>query len=406
MDKTIEINKKTKVNRDWVLSNLVNLDNPTPELRNSVSAWPKKYTSNFIEPGLVSYEEQQLGVCFVSKEALDKMAESFIGKPVVDRRNHIDGMKPKDLEKMMGGIVTKAWWSPEDNWYWCEFIVWDDALNADIEKGFSVSCAYVPTEVDNKGGVRNNLKYDQEVLNGTYTHLAIVPNPRYNGARIILNSLQGGSNMFKAFLKRLVGAEHKNAISPAGSFINVDGKKVPVTDIMNAVEEEQAEAAEKAKKEAEAKAAADAEAAKAEPQEEDLGEDSTLKIGDKEVTIKDAVNSYRNRMAKKNAAAEEEKKKADEEAKKKKEEEDAKAAEEKKNADEKAAKEKADKEAQEKVEQEKKNALDAQAKAKAEADKKHFDELKNAADSRVQEVSVSTVEEKRATGKACYGSGK
>lgn len=406
MPNIIEINSKPAITRAWVLANLANLDNPTPELRNSVSAWPKKYKSNFIEPGLVSYEEQNAGICFVSKETLDKMADSFVGKPVVDKRNHIDGMQPKDLEKMMGGIITKAWWSPEDNWYWCEFIVWDDLLNKDIEKGYSVSCAYVPTEVDHKGGVRNNLNYDQEILNGTYTHLAIVPNPRYNGARIILNSLQGGSNMFKAWLRRL-GAEFKNAIAPEGSMINVDGKKVPVTDIMNEYVADQAEAAEKAKKEEEdKKAAAAAEAGKIEPVEEELGEESTIQIGGKEVTLKDAVNSYRNRLAKRNAVDEETKKKAEEEAKKKKEEEDSKAAEEKKNADEKAAKEKAEKEAQEKVEQEKKNALDLKAKAEAEANAKHFIELKNAAEKRGEVAPVVCVEEKRAAGKANYGSGK
>jgi hypothetical protein len=372
-------------------------------LNKNASEWPKVYSANFIEPGLISYEEQGLGKCYVSKEVLDLMAPSFVGRPVVNSGNHIDGMKPSDFEDVAGGVITKVYW--KDNWYWADFIVWDQNLKNQIEKeGYSVSCAYKVTGSNDKGGIRNNIKYDQEVTNGEGTHLAIVPNPRYNGARIILNSIQGGSMKVKAWLKRL-GAEFKNAIAPEGSMVDVDGEKVPVQEIVSAYEDEQKESAAKEKAEAEAKAA---EAAKEPAKEEEIGEESTITIGGKEVTIKDALNCYRNRKNRKNAADQESKKKAEEEAKKKADKE----AEEKKNAEEAEKKKKVDEEAKaaaEKAESEKAEKEKAETERKNALEKeRHYLELKNKAESREKENldGVTCVEEKRQSGKNLYGSEK
>jgi hypothetical protein len=375
-----------------IFSLLNNLNGKTTE-------WPRVYSCNFIEPGLVSYEEQGLGKCFVSKETLDKMNATFVGKPVVLAKDHVDGMKPEDFEKVAVGVVTRTYFNEQDGWFWADFIPWDDKVRKQIDdEGYSVSCAYKVLSASDKGGIRNNIKFDQEVLEGEYTHLAIVPNPRYNGARIILNSLQGGTMKFKAWIKRLPAAL-KNAIATAESSIDIDGEKVPMKDIVSSVEEEQAESAEKAKKEAEAKAAAD----KEEPKEEDLGEESTLTIGGKEVKIADAVNCYKNRKARKNAADVEAKKKADEEAATKKAEEEKKNAEdaEKKKKDEEA-KAAADKETADKAEKEKKDAEEKKNSLEAEKEK-HFRELKNKADNRGELGTPSVVEDKRAKGQELYG---
>ncbi len=397
--KTITLNiKNTK--KDWIKTNLASILNPTPEFRNSVTEWPKVYSCNFIEPGLISYEDQGMGKCYVSKETLDKMAPSFVGKPVVDKRNHIDGMKPDDFNRVADGVIAKVYYKPEDGQYWADFILWDDEVKNQIEQeGYSVSCAY-SVKKKGQGGIRNNIEFDQEVLEGEYTHLAIVPNPRYNGARIILNSLQGGSMKFKATIKRL-GEKFKNAISADDSSIDVDGEKIPMKDIVSEYEAEEKETAEKAKKETADKE----EAAKATPaKEEELGEDSTLTIGDKEVTIKDAVNCYKNRKSRKNMTDEEmAKKKADDDAEAKKKE--AADAEEKKNADDAEQKKKDDekkaaddKAVEDKKEEEKKNSLETKEK------EKKFLELKNTATNRTEKAMPPCVEDKRAKGKELYGS--
>lgn len=41
---------------------------------------------------------------------------------------------------------------------------------------------------DDSGGTENNIPYDIEFLDGVFTHLAIVDNPRYERANIVFNS--------------------------------------------------------------------------------------------------------------------------------------------------------------------------------------------------------------------------
>ena len=51
-----------------------------------------------------------------------------------------------------------------------------------------VSCSYDVKTADDKGGTENNIKYDMEFLDGVFTHLALVNNPRYERANIVFNS--------------------------------------------------------------------------------------------------------------------------------------------------------------------------------------------------------------------------
>lgn len=55
-----------------------------------------------------------------------------------------------------------------------------------IKKGWSVSCSYDYTE-SAEGGTENNIPYDIEFLDGEFTHLAIVNDPRYERANIVFN---------------------------------------------------------------------------------------------------------------------------------------------------------------------------------------------------------------------------
>ena len=45
--------------------------------------WPEFYTCNFLEPGLVSYEDAGAGIAMLRKETILKMLPTFMGKPVV-----------------------------------------------------------------------------------------------------------------------------------------------------------------------------------------------------------------------------------------------------------------------------------------------------------------------------------
>lgn len=87
------------------------------------------------------------------------------------------------------GEVMNVWFDPKDGWYWCDGVIWDEtAQNLINDKKWSVSCSYNYTKFNDEGGLENNIPYDIEFLDGEFTHLAIVDNPRYERANIVFNS--------------------------------------------------------------------------------------------------------------------------------------------------------------------------------------------------------------------------
>ena len=84
------------------------------------------------------------------------------------------------------GRVHNVWFNEEDGWYWCDGVITNQKAIDLIDKGWSVSCSYNVSNYSDKGGTENNIKYDMEFLDGNFTHLAIVKNPRYEGADIVV----------------------------------------------------------------------------------------------------------------------------------------------------------------------------------------------------------------------------
>lgn len=84
------------------------------------------------------------------------------------------------------GRVNNVWFNEEDGWYWCDGVITNQKALDLIDKGWSVSCSYNVSNYSDKGGTENNIKYDMEFLDGNFTHLAIVKNPRYEGADIVV----------------------------------------------------------------------------------------------------------------------------------------------------------------------------------------------------------------------------
>ena len=142
----------------------------------------RPFKSRFIQAGIAGYPKQ-FGNVLITKESLDKFVYSLINKPVII--NHKDKIS-KDDEV---GKVEQVWFNPEDGWFWCAGYLTDEtAINLIRDKHWSVSCSYDVLLMDDEGGTENNIKYDKEFLNGVFTHLAIVENPRYERANIVVNS--------------------------------------------------------------------------------------------------------------------------------------------------------------------------------------------------------------------------
>jgi hypothetical protein len=141
----------------------------------------KHFKSRFIQPGLAGYPGQ-FGNALIKKENLDRFVHTLRNKPVTI--NHRDKITEEDKK----GEVFNVWFNPEDGWYWCDGIITDKEAENLINNGWSVSCAYDFTKADNSGGTENNIPYDIEFLDGEFNHLALVDNPRYEGANIVFNS--------------------------------------------------------------------------------------------------------------------------------------------------------------------------------------------------------------------------
>jgi len=182
----------------------------------------RSFRMQFIEPGLCSYESEGAGMVLIQKEALDRMAPTFVGMPVFNEE-HIRGVPYEELVQAFtdgkikaDGVVSAVSWNTGTGWFDGDLIVWDDATAQNIESGnYFPSCAYIPGENPGDtgpGGKWHNIEYDEEIVNGKYTHLAIVPQPRYEGAKFFENSL--GGNRMRLF-KIGKGKEKQNAAPPA-----------------------------------------------------------------------------------------------------------------------------------------------------------------------------------------------
>lgn len=141
------------------------------------------FQSRFIEAGLAHYE--QFGDVLITKETLDKFIFSMVGCPVIIKHKDIT---EENADKERVGVVSKVWYNELDGWYWCEGIIWDkQAIDLIKNQGWSVSCTY-DFESDFKKGTYHGKDYDMEFIGGEFLHLALVPNPRYERANIVVNS--------------------------------------------------------------------------------------------------------------------------------------------------------------------------------------------------------------------------
>jgi hypothetical protein len=314
---------------------------------NNFDGCPKRYRAEYIEPGIVNYEDEGQGKVFVSGEALSRMCKSFIGKPVVNAA-HRDltfkeafKLSDEDKESLADGIVYNCG-ILGTGWGFADMIVWDLETQKNIDqKKFSISCAYVPTE-EGPNGKWHNFDYDEEVKNGNYTHMAIVPNPRYERSKIYelpkeyQNSLADGiieayyklqkenknnmakNKIFKFFMPKKNEGEKKDEtkkpeeetknnvdekpademINAEDSMIEIDGSQVSLADLIKTYQAEQAEMATK------------------ESTNNVLTPEDEVEVDGKKVLVGELVACYQKKASVKNEGTEEDPAKKAEEEKK------------------------------------------------------------------------------------------
>lgn len=280
------------------------------ELFKNAKQEPKILYCRHIAQGVCGYQDETI---FIGEDALKEMDKSFAGKPVYVEHQAVDLEK---LQEQADGYVVESFYLPEDASHWAKIIIVSDKGHEAVSKGWAVSNAYVPDSFG-ASGEWHNIPYNREITEGHYTHLAIVPNPRYEEATIMtpeefkqykagkkeqLNQLQNSKEgvkeqMFKLFTKKEV--TNSEDISKAMVELS-NGKTVSIQEMINACEEDI-----KAK-----------EAAKAKKNEEEELLEKVVKVNGEDIKVSDLIKSYE---AKKNKCNEddEDKDNEDEEEEKK-----------------------------------------------------------------------------------------
>jgi hypothetical protein len=249
-------------------------------------------------PGLVEYEYMNDGDgarVLVTKNAIDKMLKdpekSIVGKPVINLAHR--EVSPDDYKNgKADGVVTRAWWDPEQAWYCCEALVWDEDTRRNLLNE-AVSCEYTALPPWGPAGQLNQVHYDKEVTDGRFKHLAVVSGPRYEGATL-MNSTGGNKPMMKLFQFLKKGTEEvKNSVEvDARTAVEIEGKEVPLQNAIDAWKEKEAAAA-KAKAEADALALKNAKV---------LTDADVVTIDGKQVSVIDLKNALADKV--KNASEE------------------------------------------------------------------------------------------------------
>jgi Uncharacterized protein conserved in bacteria (DUF2213) len=252
--------------------------------------WPNVYTCRFLEDGIVMYKEMGKDgtMAYLTNETIEKMASSFIGKPVCIDHQKITKDNYEELRKngTIVGNVIGVRKNAKDGWWWADFIVDTEAGRKRIDKEKDkVSCAYMVNDTT-KGGLWHDIPYNVEIIDGFFTHLALVENPRYEGANIeeqlpamLVNdktahliTYEEGKDMKNVleFFQSLGNKKEKVDLTVA-----INGKEMPLSEVLETL---MTETIKNTKTTAPEK----------------------IKVGDKEYTVEEVVNGFKKSLEAKN----------------------------------------------------------------------------------------------------------
>ena len=303
------------------------------EEKKNASQMPKIFYCKHMMPGIVGYENENI---LVDADAMKQSAPSMVGKPIYVQHQKVDLANLHEAD----GFVVECFYNELDGWLWAKMLIISDEGQKVVANGWSVSNAYVPVEWS-ESGQHLNVDYDRKIRNYEFTHLAIVPNPRYEEAKIFtpeeykayqakkkqeLDELQN-SKPIKSENGIMFFRNNKQEIKAGDTILdtdfteitNADGSKeiVSVGDLKKAKEEANKLAKENAKK-----------------NEKMVDDDEEVEVDGEKVNMGELKKCYTN--MKKNS---EKKNEETPEAKKAREELENAEAEEKKKAEEKAKEE-------------------------------------------------------------------
>lgn len=198
------------------------------------------FPGRHLQPGIVGYPEMKHPISgkqgidvLIEKDTIDAMRASAKGQPVVNWAHDMSSGSEKWIKDGKAvGVLTRSYWNGEDGWEHCDFFVWDKEAKANCRNGFRLSNAWKGDEIDWTPGVHNGKPYDGRLIAAHYTHLAIVPNPRYEGAVIYANSKGGVTNM----IMKLLGLGKPEGVALEKEHpVQIGDKKYTALEVVNAL---------------------------------------------------------------------------------------------------------------------------------------------------------------------------
>jgi len=236
-----------------------------------------------------------------------KMIPTLTGKPIFINHQPVD---LQNLKEQAEGYIVESFYNQLDGYAWAKMMVTDDNANEAIANGFKVSNSYIPVK-EERPGEFHNVKYDTRIVDGKFTHMALVRNPRYEAADILTPAqFQDYQNAKQAELNALNNSKPDNKKgSSIMKFFKTKKEETTEIDKDTVVEMQNAKGETVSATVAEMQAAyeADQEAkAKAKEMEnaKKVDETSTVEVNGKAISIADLKAAFLNAKAKKNDAGE------------------------------------------------------------------------------------------------------
>jgi hypothetical protein len=275
---------------------MTNIKNKIEKIQNA-SQKPQVFYCRHMQIGVAAYENETI---LVEIDAMKRMMPSFMGCPLYVF--HVDDIDFENLQETADGYVTDCFYNEKDGWVWAKFVAVSDAAHVAINSGWSVSNAYIPLEWGS-GGTWHNVEFNRKIVNGEFTHLAIVPNPRYEDARIYT------PEQFKQYQETLTNElnvlhnskeETKTEVKKMFKLFKNTKQEVSTVDEDTMIELQNGESITVAQM---IEAVANAKKNEVEEEKEKMNMDAEIEVGDEKMPLKELVNRYSN-MCKKNAEME------------------------------------------------------------------------------------------------------
>lgn len=256
--------------------------------RFNIAPASKKFDCKFLEPGFVSYRDVGGKLELLKKETIERAMDSAVGIPVTIGHEMVTAENRSALER---GVVEAWHFNSEDGWYHVTGTIDSEEALRLIRQGHRPSCGFAVRDLA-PGGKDHGIRYDQEIADLVFNHLAIVERPRYAGADFRLNSITSANktmNVFK-FLKKLVTRENGADGQPVEKIstvphevsgdteVEIDGKMVRLNELFDTFLKETAEAFT-------------------------ITPETALEVSGKAVTMGQLADAYRKNAARANSAA-------------------------------------------------------------------------------------------------------